>query len=235
LPDTFRRGVLVTRPEPGARDTAERLRAAGFVPVLAPALCIRPVAADLGDLAGVQAVVLPSGNALPALPAALRAVPVLAVGDATAARAREAGFADVRSAGGDAVALTELAARRCAPANGPLLLACGRGQSLKLAARLRAAGFAVRRRVTYAATPALTLPPAVRAALATDSVAAALFFSAETAAAFVRLAVRAQIDVSRIDAISIGQPAAVALEGMPWRRIRIASQPTQDAMLALLS
>src|SRR5512136_604668 len=97
LPDSFRRGVLVTRPEPGARDTAERLRALGFVPVMAPALCIKPVAAALGDLAEIQAVVVPSGNALPALPAELRGITVLAVGDATAARARDAGFRDVRS------------------------------------------------------------------------------------------------------------------------------------------
>lgn len=235
MPDTFRRGVLVTRPEPGARDTAERLRALGFVPVMAPSLCIRPVAAELGDLAEIQAVVVPSGNALPALPAELRDVPVLAVGDATAARARDVGFRDVRSANGDAAALTALAVGTCNPVNGPLLLACGRGQGHKLAAALRGAGFTVRRRVTYAATPVLTLAPDARRALATDSVSAALFFSGETAAAFVRLALRAKIDVGGIDAISIGQPAAVALEALPWRSIRRASQPTQDAMLALLS
>lgn len=234
MPDSFRRGVLVTRPQPGARDTAERLRDLGYVPVLAPALCIRPVAAELGELSDIQAVVVPSGNALPALPAELRDTPILAVGDATAGRAREAGFRDVRSANGDAVALTALAVKSCRPENGPLLLACGRGQSHRLTAALRAAGFTVRRRVTYAATPALTLPPDARAALATDSVAAALFFSVETAAAFVKLARRAKIDVSRIDAIPIGRPAAVALGELPWRSIRVASQPTQDAMLALL-
>jgi uroporphyrinogen-III synthase len=235
LPDSFRRGVLVTRPEPGARDTAERLRALGFVPVMAQALCIRPVAAELGNLGEIQAVVVPSGNALPALPAGLRDRMVLAVGDATARRARDDGFHDVRSANGDADALTALAVQACSPANGPLLLVCGRGQSNRLAAALRGAGFTVRRRVTYAATPVLTLPPDARRALATDSVSAALFFSGETAAAFVKLALRAKIDVSGIDAISIGQPAAVALKALPWRSIRRASQPTQDAMLALLS
>ncbi|MBX6747830.1 MAG: uroporphyrinogen-III synthase, partial [Acetobacteraceae bacterium] len=34
--------VLVTRPEPGAEETARRLVALGFRPVLAPALVLEP-------------------------------------------------------------------------------------------------------------------------------------------------------------------------------------------------
>jgi hypothetical protein len=37
-----------------------------------------------------------------------------------------------------------------------------------------------------------------------------------------------------VDALAIGRPAVVALQDLPWRRIRVASRPTQDAMLALL-
>jgi hypothetical protein len=40
--------------------------------------------------------------------------------------------------------------------------------------------------------------------------------------------------VASVAAISIGRPAAVALEALPWRDIRVAARPTQDEMLALL-
>jgi hypothetical protein len=37
-----------------------------------------------------------------------------------------------------------------------------------------------------------------------------------------------------VDALAIGQVAAVALQALPWRRICVAARPNQDAMLALL-
>jgi uroporphyrinogen-III synthase len=75
-----------------------------------------------------------------------------------------------------------------------------------------------------------------RSALATGQIAAALFFSTETAHHFVQLLQRARLHeaVRAVDALAIGQPAAVALQPLPWRRIRVAARPTQDAMLGLL-
>jgi uroporphyrinogen-III synthase len=66
---------------------------------------------------------------------------------------------------------------------------------------------------------------------------AILFFSAETARQFARLLTRAGLrePVTSVDACAIGAAAAAAIEGLPWRRVRRAAQPTQDAMLALLS
>ncbi|MDA8251716.1 MAG: uroporphyrinogen-III synthase, partial [Rhodospirillales bacterium] len=116
----------MTRPQPGASETAARLRALGRDAVLAPMLAIRPRPLSLAFRP--QAVLVTSGNAIAALPAALHALPLLAVGDATAARAAAAGFGDVHSAGRDATALAALAARLCRPQAGPLLLASGAGQ-----------------------------------------------------------------------------------------------------------
>ena len=228
----MRRGVLLTRPEPGARATAARLAALGYTPVLAPLLVVRPRPFVLPDPARVQAIVAASGHAVDALPSSHLALPLLAVGAATAARARAAGCAQVRSADGDAQALAALAARHADPAGKALLLLCGAGQGAALAASLRGHGFAVIRRVTYAARPVARLPEPARAALAAGTLAAALFFSAETARAFARLARGAAL--AGIEAITIGRPAAMALEGLGFRAVRIAAKPNQDAMLALL-
>ena len=235
-PDQRRDGVLITRPEAGAADTAARVRALGLRPVVAPLLRICAIPRALPDATRLQAVLIASGNALPSLPAACHALPLLAVGNASAGLARSAGFAHVFSADGDAAALAELARRHCNPTGSALLLAAGRGQSLTLAATLRAIGFRVIRRATYTAVPARALPEAALAALRDQRLRAVLFFSAETARQFARLLIRSGLReaVRGIDACAIGEPAATAIQALPWRRVLRAAKPTQDAMLALL-
>ncbi len=220
--------VLVTRPEPGASDTARRLTERGHRPVLAPLLGIVPRAPRLPVHA--QAVLVTSGNSLSA---AVPDLPVFAVGDATAARARALGLSRVISAGRDAVALAHLVTDRCDPGAGPLLLLSGAGQGLNLAAALRGVGFRVIRRVTYATAAADVLPPHAAAMLRTGG-GHALFFSPQTARVFVRLLAASPAPVDSTVAIAISRATAAALAPLPWAGIRVASHPNQDAMLALL-
>ena len=223
---------MVTRPEPGASETARRLRALHHDPIIAPLLHIRPLA--LAPFGEVGAVLVTSGNALPLLPASLHGTPLLAVGHATAERARSAGFTQVASADGDAAALADLTRRACPPGIA-LLFATARGEGIMLAAALRAQGFVVRRRAVYAARPARRMPPAALRALQEGRLAAALFLSAETARAFVRLLPAGlHPALAAVDALTIGQPAADALCVLPWRRVRVSAKPTQDSLLALL-
>ena len=231
-----RPGVLITRPEPGASETAARLAELGFLPIIAPVLAIHSLPVVLPPVHHLQAILATSGNAIAALPASHRQLPLLAVGEATASRARAAGFSQVSSADGDASTLAAMAAQGCDRDAAPILLVSGRGQGMALAADLRARGFRVIRRVVYAATLAPKLPSAAQTALAAGALSAALFFSAETARHCVRLLRRARLHeaVRTMDALAIGEPAAVALQALPWRRIRVAAQPNQDAMLALL-
>jgi uroporphyrinogen-III synthase len=170
------------------------------------------------------------------LPEYLRPLPLYAVGDATAARAQAAGFAQVASADGDAAALAALVAENCTARGGPLLLACGQGQGAAFVADLRARGFSVLRRAVYAAAPVKGLPDDARAAFGSMGLIAALFFSAETARTGVRLLARARLReaVRSVDALAIGQSTGMALQALPWRRVLVASRPNQDAMLALL-
>jgi uroporphyrinogen-III synthase len=183
--------------------------------------------------AAVQALLLTSGNALGTITP--WPVKVLTVGDTTAARAQAAGFADVESAGRDATAMIALASQRLNPADGPVLLACGARQGHKVATSLREAGFRVLRRVTYRAAPISKFPASVGAALQAGQLHAAIFMSAETAAAFVRRCPpHLHPSLRNVLALAIGKPAADALEALPWREVRLASQPTLDGVLALL-
>lgn len=233
--------VLVTRPEPGAEETARRLVALGFRPVLAPALVLEPRPFRLPPAQALLLTSRAAARALAAATPAASALPVLAVGEATAAAARAHGFLNVAAAGGDAAALAELAAARLDSAAGPLLLAVGEGYGQDLAAGLRARGFRVLRRVAYAARPAKELPPSAKAALVTGEVAAALFFSPRSAACAIALLRAAGLaeTATRMQALAISPRVARTLESalapLTWRALRVAERPDQDALLDLLT
>ncbi|MBN9481446.1 MAG: uroporphyrinogen-III synthase, partial [Bordetella sp.] len=122
------RRVWVTRAEPGAARTADRLTALGFTPIVAPLLTLSPLpgaldAAPSPETVAALALTSPNGvEAFAPLIPRFRDHPVFAVGDATAEAARAAGFADVRSASGDIHALARLVAAEAPPG---LLLAPG--------------------------------------------------------------------------------------------------------------
>jgi len=236
LPDGART-VLVTRPEPGGAETAARLRALGWQPLLAPALVLAPQPFSLPPC---QAVLLTSRAAARALPPPMD-LPLLAVGAATAAAARAAGWARVEAAEGTALDLARLAAARLDPAGGTLLLVVGQGYALDLAADLRSHGFRVLRRIAYAARPATTLPDPVRDALGAGAPPGRiLFHSPRSAGCAITLFQKAGFaeTIAQMAALVISprvaQAALAALAPLSWRELRIAARPTEDALLALL-
>jgi uroporphyrinogen-III synthase len=166
----------------------------------------------------------------------LAALPVIAVGEATAAEARARGFAEVRAAAGDAQALAALIDATLKPEGGTLCLAVGEGYALDLAAALRAKGFRVLRRVIYAARPSAALPDAARDALREGRIHAALFTSPRSAQEAMRLLRDAGLQkaVQKIIAIALSPRIAARLAALRWREIRIASRPDHAALLACL-
>lgn len=226
-------GVLVTRPEPGAAETAARLAALGWRPVLAPALVLSPRDAPLP---AAQAVVVTSPAAPRSLPAGLHGLPLFATGPASADAARAAGFTRVEGAEGEAVSLAALVARRLDPADGPLLLAVGAGYGRDLAAALRTRGFAVHRRVVYVAREATGLPAEADGALRAGRIGAALFFSPRSARAAMGMIEQAGLRpaAGRVAALALSPRIASILAAWRWARIAVAKTPHQDDLLALL-
>src|SRR5690242_14549847 len=112
---------------------------------------VEPITADLrGDWG---AVILTSANALTAIAAhpargALLKLPVYAVGRRSADAAREAGFADVSSADGDARDLVRLIVARHTT-KAPLLYLAGEDRAGDLVGDLAAHGIAVEFRIVY--------------------------------------------------------------------------------------
>jgi uroporphyrinogen-III synthase len=229
--------ALVTRPREEAGGLVQALAQRDIAALVEPMLQIhfREVAPDLAD---VQAVLCTSANGVSALARSCseRAVPLFAVGDATAARARALGFTTVESAGGNAADLVRLVALRLQLRKGRLLHVSGSEVAGDLVGGLRERGFAVERSILYEARPVATLSDAAIQALDTGEVDFVLFFSPRTAAIFTRLVEAAGIAraCEKMTALSISTATDAALGGSVWREHRVAEQPNQPALLDLL-
>jgi len=233
--------LLVTRPEPDARRTAARLSAWGHEVRIASLLDIEAIpAADLGAPPW-QAVLMTSANAARAMAAhsrfqELRSLPVLAVGETTAEAARAAGFADVTSAGGHAGDLAALAGRRCAKGM-PLLYLAGSDRARDMAAELAPCGLQVRTVEIYRAHAAQQFPPELLAAVGAGDLDGVLHFSRRSAEIFVRCAERAALLSAAVLSplhFCISPQAAEPLARAGAPGIRIARQPDEDALVALV-
>ncbi|CAN0453389.1 unnamed protein product [Discosporangium mesarthrocarpum] len=189
-------------------------------------------------LDGVQALLFTSANGVRVFAdqSARRDIAAIAVGDASARAARDAGFAAVESAAGDIHDLAALVRRRLDPQAGPLLHPAGSVTAGDLAAMLSADGFDVRRYVAYAAEPVPCLPDAAVRALTTHGIAAVLLYSPRTAALFRELVETAGLTrfCAEIDALCLSRAVADRLSPRAFRAVRVAARPDQAALLALL-
>jgi uroporphyrinogen-III synthase len=238
MPSRHGRRALVTRPRAEAAALAEALDRRGIEALIEPLLDIYYRDAPPPDLAGVQAVLCTSANGVRALArlSSERGIALFAVGEATAARAREAGFAHVESAGGSVDDLARMVRERLRPDGGRLLHVAGSDVAGDLAGALRDAGFAVERTVLYEARPVAGLSAPAIAALRGGLVDLALFFSPRTAAIFARLAEQAAVSevLRSITAVSISAAADRSLGDIAFRQRLVAEKPDQNGLLAVL-
>lgn len=236
------RRVLVTRPEPGAGRTADALRKAGFVPVLFPLTEIEALTVDEDAVSAARAataIAATSINAVGQAPQPLVDVlagkPLFAVGDATAEAARNRGFADVRSADGDAAALARLIGTDTG--RGAIIVClCGRVRTGDLETELEKAGRRCAIIETYDVNKVSCITDKWLKCADSDPIDAVLIHSAAAAAAFNRLSAGAQ------SAQGLDKAAIVAISPRVARVLRTGSStpvlhpeaPRDDAMIAIL-
>lgn len=228
--------LLVTRPPEDAESLALALRDRDIEPVMEPLLDILFHDGPPLDLDRVQALLATSANGVRAFARRepSRHLPVMAVGDATARVAREAGFATVRSASGDVEALATLVRGSLDPNAGVLLHVAASKVAGDLGGRLEAAGFTCRREVLYEAITSERLSETTSQALTSGGLAGAIFYSPRTAATFVRLARAAGVAPACREMIGFCLSPAVAakVEPLVWRGLRVAERPDEAALLA---
>jgi uroporphyrinogen-III synthase len=228
--------ALITRPQDDAKPLAEALAAKGIDCTIEPLLQIVPIEDTAIHLDNVQALLFTSANGVRAFAAKSdrRDLKVLAIGEGSAAAARETGFTEVESAGGDVAALATLVIDRLDPKAGAVFHAAGSVLAGDLKGRLEQAGFEVRRMALYESKTAEGFSPETRMNLTLGGIDLVLLFSPRTAKTFARLWAEAgQPNLGKVTALCLSAAVAREIAELHWQRIEIAERPDQPAMLAL--
>jgi uroporphyrinogen-III synthase len=222
--------ILVTRSEPGASETAERLTQAGYLPIVEPVFAIEPIAATVPDF---DALAFTSANGARHFAGLTprRDIPVFCVGKRTAEAAREAGFSNVISANRDVDALAALILHQL-PKAARLLHAGNEESRGELAGRLRATGHAADFLAIFRAVPVEAPGPTLAAHIAGKPAFEAVLIHSPRGAAI--LAGFAAGSLAPLHVAAISGAAATPLT-MLARRTEIASSPTEQGLLSALA
>ncbi|WP_294320985.1 uroporphyrinogen-III synthase [uncultured Sphingomonas sp.] len=209
------RPLAVLRPEPGNAATAQAIEALGRTAIRLPLFAIEPLAWDGPPATDHDALILTSANAVRQAGAALQAyaaLPVHAVGAATAAAARAAGLRVVATGDSDGRALLDAAER------------AGVRRALLLTARDRA----------IADHTVLSAIRAVYASEVIEGVDTALLDGSVALVHSRRAARRLAMLVADPATIAVAAiaPAVADALGSGWRAVAVADRPDDTATIA---
>lgn len=210
------RRLVVLRPEPGASATVDRARALGLDALAIQLFEVEPIAWEAPDPNQLDALLLTSANALRHGGAGLeklRSLPVYAVGEATAAAARAAGFEIAATGEGGVEQLLETI-----PAEARLLHLCGEHRTAAPVAR------------AVAVYRSVALPPPASFRDVQGQVVAV--HSPRAGLRLAELADEAGIDRATVRIAAISDAAAAAA-GDGWAMRESAEAPNDAALLAL--
>jgi uroporphyrinogen-III synthase len=231
--------VVLTRPQQDSERTAVTLRAQGHDVLVAPLLRVESIDSKLTAAWG--GVVVTSANAIAAIAAsAARAglikLRLYAVGTRTAAAARDAGFIDIVTAGGDITDLVRTIVGHRADGKGPLLYLAGEDRSGDLIGELAVHGIAAEMTVVYRAIPA-PFSAALIEALKNCEADAVLHFSKRSAESYLAGAKAASVAEPALAVAHYCLSAQVAapLQAAGVERFVVAKRPDEAAMIELLA
>lgn len=222
--------VLVTRSEPGASETGDRLIAAGYLPIIEPVFVIEPIPVEVPFF---DALAFTSANGARqfATLSPRRDDPVFCVGARTAEAAREAGFKNVTSADGDADALAALITRQL-PKQSRLLHAGNEESRGDLTGQMRAKGYAASFLPIFRAVARVVPGPVLAEHLAGKPAFDVVLIHSPRGASI--LAGFAAGSNATLNIVAISGAAATPL-AMVARRTEIAAAPNELALLSALS
>lgn len=237
--------ILVTRPAPDNEKTAAALRGRGYGVLLSPMLRFEAATFDDdGDIA-YDAVILSSANAVRAIEhhvalSRLVLLPVFAVGGHTAQVARDAGFANITIADGDAVSLRdrviESAVAGKLKKKATLCYLAGADLARDLGEELGARGFTVVTRTAYRMIPVAGFSNAVSDAFRSGGIEAVLHYSRRSARAYVDAARADGVEISALalPQCCISETVAGVLREAGAMRVAAARTPDESAIFEVV-
>lgn len=235
--------IWVTRPRHDGAETAAKLAALGFDPIIAPLLEMQVLPASLPKAQNFAAIALTSANALTALEgqnilATITHLPVFCVGARTALAAQDLGFTNVLNANGALSDLADLIIKT--PIEGPIFYPSGKHVTGDLAGALAPHNRLVITCEVYEMATVTSLPPQIISALNDNSLKAVSLYSRRTAEAFCDLtktktqsAAELNTKMHALRALCLSENVAMPLLQNHFTRIALADYPSEEAMMAL--
>jgi uroporphyrinogen-III synthase len=226
-----RQRIWITRAQPGAAVTAERVRALGHDALVAPLLAVKAIEGAQADLTGIAALAFTSANGVRTFAdiSPERALRVFAVGAATAQAARAAGFRLVLSADGDVEALAEGIGQRRGELRGAVLHPGAAEPAGDLAGALEKHGIEARRLILYETAPVKLAAEAAALLVQADAV---LLHS--PAAAKVLAAVLKAHPAPKLRALGLSKAVIKPLARTPLAARAFPPMPLEGALLNLI-
>lgn len=223
--------VWITRAEPGATMTADRVAAMGHRPLVAPLLRIENLPGVEVDLTGVSALAFTSSNGVRAFAGltARRDIRVFAVGAGTTAAAKAAGFKAILSAEGDVNALAGRIAARRAELRGTVLHAGAAEPAGDLVGALIAEGMEARGLALY---DSVVISPSTEVLGRLEAIDVALLHSPKAARAMARVLRGKPVENLRLLCLSAAVARPVARTKV--REVVRAPFPIEAALLNLI-
>ena len=227
--------VLITRPDPQAALTYNKLMSAGFTVFSEPCQIVKPVESVLQT---AEAYIITSQNGVEhgLKHIADKDAVIFAVGDKTAQATEDLGFNIIFSAEGDAQSLIEVILSRWEPDYGKLLHLSGVEISTDISALLSAIGYKAKRQVVYEAVAIQTPSKATLTAINNKEIDAVLFYSAQAVTIFNQWMDQAGLEsaLETMQAVVMSDRIAERL-GNQWKSIKIAKSKHEDELIKLLN
>ncbi|CAN7237886.1 uroporphyrinogen-III synthase [Phyllobacterium sp. LjRoot231] len=230
--------VLVTRPQPGATRTAERLRGLGYEPLVLPLTEIAPVPVTL-PARSFDAVAITSANALRHAPeeflGSILDLPCFVVGDVTADLARRIGFKNVSVGDGDGDSLGETLDISVKP-GARILYLTGRVRAPDFEESILAHGRQIDPLPVYGTDSVSYSTDFLIDFFSNRGVNICLLYSRRGAEAFLQLLERVEFDYlfENTKFICLSNRIADVLEGKKITSISVAKRPNEAALFDLL-
>lgn len=224
--------VIITRAQPGADETAQRVRALGLEVIQSPALelhLMNPVPPI--PIKACAGILFTSANGVRFFSQVCAEVelPAWCVGPATYDAAKAAGFEIARNANGNSCDLAQLVIEQTKPDTGHLIHVANTAAGNILQTELASAGFDVRFVGLYSPQPAESLSPIAFTALEKGTVCV-LIHSRKGAERFAQLV--APLDTHKLLFICVSEKAAGPV--LDLGEVRIAKRPNEEELLRVL-
>lgn len=230
--------ILLTRPHKDSQATADILQTKNMSSAIQPMFEIIEHDVVISD-DDYQAIIFTSRHSVTsfARQSDQRNIPVYCVGNHTAQCAADHHFETVFSADGDATDLSALIQKNLSLKNGKILRLTGYPDSDFLSAELQIIGYEIDIVQLYHPEPVATLSDITIDLLNRGKLDGVLFFSPQTAAHFYTLLTDSNLAQTcrTLKAWCISDKTALALNDLPFNEIHIASRPTHNALIDLIS